>query len=1052
MNQDNQFPVTFLRIATPVGEVVVKCGVDTFAGVTILDERMASKLGLAVVDTHTELQTVSGEPLKVSGQTSFDVWRGGKNDKYGRYVRLDSVVIPRLKIPGIDILLGKNAHLLLGESIQIDVRNKGARYVGAVNDMSKNKLETKDFTVWKDQKQNWWNVVWKWKERPHGLKKGPTVYKKQWVDSKIKETAFNELRQWLELGIITYIGEVSDHPDRGWLPLNLIRQPHKLTTPVRVAIDLTELNKFIEYSDEFSKYEVSNDKLREWRRMNEGYLIDLSKAFLRVRIHDEDQRKFLTVRVNNSLYEVNALPFGLSIAPRVLFEIMNYILRDTKGVSFFRDDIYVQRADELEKVIRILKDNGFVVKPVEDVTLQMQKKVKLLGLTVSVKNESGQKVLHWIREEKVQGEHRVPEGTELECMTARSALGYLASLLPGNIPVARWLRPLVALLRSKCTKIASSESWESVVGTDKEVAQGFKWLKERWAKEKNPMKGVWAIPKEEETIRLYTDASDQFIGYVMLNEKNQVIVDDCQLIKDKAQINLSELDAVIIGLQQCLDYGYKQIDLRTDSSSVVGWLKAISNDKKIKLKGIHSKLVERRINILRKMVKEFEMKLSVMYVKSRLNVADELTRVGNNPTVIGAMLYSTSSEKDRAVAYGKTLRKVQEGMTDVKSVIESLHQELIHPSPSTLLTALKRLGFNNSSKLVMDSVKNCDKCCEKRARLIPWTSTGKSFEFGKGEIFMDALKVFTYDSEYDGCITIIHADSRMAKLYQFSGPVNAKIAKDALADWTTTFGHAQVLRTDNGSEFSNEVMKRYCEKVEIRHYFSSVSHPQSNGIVERFHRTLLNYIRAQYGNGENWYARALEGLRVYNRTPHSALYGKTPLEAYFDLQTEVSYEEGEMIIEDEDDNDVEEGEHDVILEQPFKEGQTILWWDSNNKLKDRYSWKKGIVVEYKGRGAYRVAFGNKERVVNREKMVEFREDLREESDEITNVDQNVEPNSVLQEQASEQSDDQGEVVTVEESSASQDQTNEESGDQEQENQNLRRSTRNCRKPDRLIAN
>jgi hypothetical protein len=91
-----------------------------------------------------------------------------------------------------------------------------------------------------------------------------------------------ELQLWLQQGILTYVGEVEDHPDRGWLPINLVQQEHKATTPVRVAVDLKWLNRQIEYCDEFSKYENATAKLEEWRRTGGGFLVDLSKAFLRL--------------------------------------------------------------------------------------------------------------------------------------------------------------------------------------------------------------------------------------------------------------------------------------------------------------------------------------------------------------------------------------------------------------------------------------------------------------------------------------------------------------------------------------------------------------------------------------------------------------------------------------------------------------------------------------------------------------------------------------------------------------------------------------------------
>jgi hypothetical protein len=256
--------------------------------------------------------------------------------------------------------------------------------------------------------------------------------------------------------------------------------------------------------------------------------------------------------------------------------------------------------------------------------------------------------------------------------------------------------------------------------------------------------------------------------------------------------------------------------------------------------------------------------------------------------------------------------------------------------------------------------------------LLPWKSTGKSWSKGGNEVFIDTLKISSDDGPFDGCVTLIHAESRFARIYPFRGTVSAAETTAALADWVSSFGGVEIVRTDNGSEFRNSIFDGYCDIQKIKHVLASVNHPQSNGIVERFHRSLLNYVRVQYGNGLNWYRRALEGLRVYNRTPHKGLDGLTPLEAFHEVEMGggiPSFEEGEIVLEDEED--VQDILIEGLAEEVFEPGQAVLWRDRNMKVKDRYPWKAGTVIEHRGRGAYKVKFGNKEKVVNRELLVAY---------------------------------------------------------------------------------
>nr|GFA93491.1 putative ribonuclease H-like domain-containing protein [Tanacetum cinerariifolium] len=52
-----------------------------------------------------------------------------------------------------------------------------------------------------------------------------------------------------------------------------------------------------------------------------------------------------------------------------------------------------------------------------------------------------------------------------------------------------------------------------------------------------------------------------------------------------------------------------------------------------------------------------------------------------------------------------------------------------------------------------------------------------------------------------------------------------------------------IIRTDNGTEFKNQVLKEYFDTVGISHQMSSVRTPQQNGVVERRNQTLVEAAR-----------------------------------------------------------------------------------------------------------------------------------------------------------------------------------------------------------------
>ncbi|GJW20115.1 reverse transcriptase domain-containing protein [Tanacetum coccineum] len=59
--------------------------------------------------------------------------------------------------------------------------------------------------------------------------------------------------------------------------------------------------------------------------------------------------------------------------------------------------------------------------------------------------------------------------------------------------------------------------------------------------------------------------------------------------------------------------------------------------------------------------------------------------------------------------------------------------------------------------------------------------------------------------------------------------------------------------SDNDKQFTGDPFKDWCEKLNIVQRFTSVKHPQSNGLVERANRSLGEGIKARLGEGnKNW--------------------------------------------------------------------------------------------------------------------------------------------------------------------------------------------------------
>lgn len=90
--------------------------------------------------------------------------------------------------------------------------------------------------------------------------------------------------------------------------------------------------------------------------------------------------------------------------------------------------------------------------------------------------------------------------------------------------------------------------------------------------------------------------------------------------------------------------------------------------------------------------------------------------------------------------------------------------------------------------------------------------------------------------------------------------------------------------SDRGTHFRNEIVEALLEKFQIRHLYSTPYHPQTNGLVERFNRTLCESLAKITEGKEDWDEFIAPTLFAYRTskqastkfTPFYLVYGRNP--------------------------------------------------------------------------------------------------------------------------------------------------------------------------------
>jgi transposase InsO family protein len=73
------------------------------------------------------------------------------------------------------------------------------------------------------------------------------------------------------------------------------------------------------------------------------------------------------------------------------------------------------------------------------------------------------------------------------------------------------------------------------------------------------------------------------------------------------------------------------------------------------------------------------------------------------------------------------------------------------------------------------------------------------------------------------------------------------------------------VRSDNDSEFKNTRIDELCDEFRIRHKFSAKYTPQSNDLIERKNRTLIDMARSmlsEYNVSQSFWAKAINTLAI----------------------------------------------------------------------------------------------------------------------------------------------------------------------------------------------
>ena len=98
---------------------------------------------------------------------------------------------------------------------------------------------------------------------------------------------------------------------------------------------------------------------------------------------------------------------------------------------------------------------------------------------------------------------------------------------------------------------------------------------------------------------------------------------------------------------------------------------------------------------------------------------------------------------------------------------------------------------------------------------------------------------------------MIHRISRWPEAVPLSSITAKSCARAFISTWVSQFGVPTLLTSDGGAQFTYSVWSEVCSILSISRIKSTSFHPQSNGMIERFHHSLKSSLRARLARS-NW--------------------------------------------------------------------------------------------------------------------------------------------------------------------------------------------------------
>lgn len=202
-----------------------------------------------------------------------------------------------------------------------------------------------------------------------------------------------------------------------------------------------------------------------------------------------------------------------------------------------------------------------------------------------------------------------------------------------------------------------------------------------------------------------------------------------------------------------------------------------------------------------------------------------------------------------------------------KGMFDRFHG-LSHPGARASRALIcKKVFWPGMNRDIGSWVKTCIECQKSKINRHTVSKLG-SFEMGDRfeHLHVDLIGPLPVTEQgYRYCVTMIDRRTRWPEIVAITDMTAETVARAVYEGWICRFGCPSRITTDQGRQFESELFKNLMNLLGIKKTRTTPYHPQCNGKIERWHRSLKTALVARIADNLSWYAElptVMLGLRA----------------------------------------------------------------------------------------------------------------------------------------------------------------------------------------------